>query len=115
MPATALVVLVTTASPEEAENLSRLLLERRLCACVTILPQVTSLFRWQGAIDLAREALLLIKTTSDALAALTREIRQHHSYQVPEIIALPIVGGNTDYLSWLASETQPATGEGRVR
>ena len=111
----AIVVLVTAASPEEAETLSRLLLDQRLCACVTILPQATSLFRWQGAIDVARESLLIIKTTLGALSALTSEIKQHHSYQVPEVIALPIVGGNPDYLSWLVSETQPEPGRSGAR
>ncbi len=108
--AEAIVVLVTAAGQEEAETLSRFLLDDRLCACVTVVPQATSIFRWQGSIDMARESLLVIKTTREALPALTEAIRRRHSYQVPEILALPVIGGSAEYLDWLAAETKPQPG-----
>ena len=112
MPASeAVVVLVTAAGQEEAEALSRALLEARLCACVTILPHVTSLFHWEGKVDVAQEALLVIKTIREALPALVEGVKRHHSYQVPEIIALPVAGGSEQYLSWLASETRLPPGD----
>lgn len=108
MPASeAIVVLVTAAGQEEAESLSRHLLEARLCACVTILPRATSLFRWEGSIETTQESLLVVKTTRDALPALIEGVKSRHSYQVPEIIALPVAGGSEQYLSWLFSETRP--------
>jgi len=105
--AEAVVVLVTAAGQEEAEALSRILLGERLCACVTIVPQTTSLFRWQGNIDVARESLLVVKTTREALPALGAAIKRHHSYQVPEVLAIPVVGGSAEYLDWLTTETKP--------
>ncbi len=108
--AEAVVVLVTAAGQEEAETLSRFLLDDRLCACVTIVPQATSIFRWQGNIDVASESLLVIKTTREALPALSAAIRRHHSYQVPEILALPVIGGSAEYLDWLIAETKPQPG-----
>ncbi len=102
----AVVVLVTTAGQQEAEALSRALLEARLCACVTILPHATSLFHWEGKVDVAQEALLVIKSTREALPALVEGVKSRHSYQTPEIIALPVVGGSEQYLSWLVSETR---------
>ena len=108
--AEAAVVFVTTAGQEEAETLSRVLLGDRLCACVTIVPQTTSIFRWQGNIDVARESLLVIKTTREALPALTAAVRRHHSYQVPEMLAIPVIGGSAEYLDWLTAETKPQPG-----
>jgi periplasmic divalent cation tolerance protein len=113
--AEALVVLVTAAGREEAEALSRTLLDAHLCACVTILPQATSLFRWEGKVDVAQEALLVIKTTREALPALAEIVKRCHSYQVPEIIALPVVGGSEEYLAWLASETRPGRADAPAR
>jgi len=109
-PSQALVVLVTTADAEEAERLARALLDRRLIACANVIPHVRSLFRWENQLECADESLLIMKTTTDALTPLTEEVKIHHSYDVPEVIALPVTGGSAEYLSWVAAEVQPAIG-----
>jgi periplasmic divalent cation tolerance protein len=101
-----IVVLITTSSPVEAENIANLLLENRKAACVNIIPGVRSAFWWQGKIDNAEESLLLIKTRADLFPDLMDIVKQAHSYTVPEIIALPIITGNPDYLSWIDTETK---------
>jgi uncharacterized protein involved in tolerance to divalent cations len=102
-----LVVLVTTSGEEEAQRLAQLLLEQRVIACANVIPRVSSLFHWQDRLEAAEESLMVIKTTSEALGAVISTVRQHHSYEVPEIIALPIVAGSDAYLAWLAREVQP--------
>ncbi len=97
----ALVVLTTVESPEDAERLARLLVERRLAACVQLLPPITSIYRWQGNVERASEILVLIKTTPDAYPRLEADLRAHHPYTTPEILALPVAAGSTDYLNWL--------------
>lgn len=96
-----MVVLITAGSEEEAHKIAGLLVNKRKAACVNIVPGVHSLFRWQGGIDSARESLLLVKTRSSLLAEIIRLVREIHSYEVPEIIALPVIGGSEDYLRWL--------------
>ena len=103
----ALVVLVTAAGDEEAERIARALLDRRLIACANVIPHLHSLFRWNNQLQQADESLLIMKTTPDALEELTAVVKLHHSYEVPEIIALPVVGGSHGYLSWLSSEVRP--------
>jgi len=98
------VVLVTVSSQAEAEKISSILLERRKAACVNIVPGVSSRFWWQGKIDSADEALLLIKTRSSAVPDVVELVKENHSYTVPEVIALPIIAGNDDYLSWIDAE-----------
>ncbi len=105
----ALVVITTTETQTDAERLAQALVERELAACVQVLPQITSIYRWQGKIEQAVEVLLLIKTTRAAYSELEAAIRQNHSYQTPEIIALPVEAGSTDYLSWLRSSLRPQT------
>ncbi len=100
-----LVVLVAAGSGEEAQKIAGVLLERRKVACVSIVPGVSSLFWWRGKIDSAAESLLIIKTRISGLDEVIALVRQVHSYEVPEIIALPVVGGNRDYLEWLDRET----------
>jgi len=110
MPAShAVVVLVTTANDEEAERLARTLLDQHLIACANVVPHVRSLFRWEGQIECAEESLLVMKTTSEALAPLTETVKREHSYDVPEIIALPVAGGSAEYLSWLAAQVRLTT------
>ncbi|HEY8459015.1 MAG TPA: divalent-cation tolerance protein CutA [Blastocatellia bacterium] len=99
--ADALVVLTTLENHEDGERLAGLLLESALAACVQILPPMTSIYRWQGAIERASEILLLIKTTRDAYPRVETVIKENHPYQTPEIIALPVAAGLADYLSWL--------------
>lgn len=109
MPAAeSLVVFVTASGEEEAERLARLLLQQRLVACASILPHVRSLFHWDGRLECAAESLLLLKTTAEALTALTETVRTNHSYDVPEIIAIPVCGGSADYLSWVRERVRPA-------
>lgn len=102
----ALVVLVTASSADEARQLARGLLENRLAACVNVVP-VASLFRWEGAIQQEAEALMIIKTRADAFDRLAQAIKAAHSYDVPEIIALPIAAGSAEYLKWIDDEVTP--------
>lgn len=101
-----IVVFVTCASEDEARRLAGLLLQARLAACVNIIDGVESFFHWQGKIDRAEEHLLIIKTQAALFEELAQLINQHHAYETPEIIALPIVAGSADYLSWIEEETR---------
>lgn len=97
-----IVVLTNCASAKEAKRIARDLVDKRLAACVNIIaPPVQSVYRWKAKIQKAREYSLLIKTTKECFAAVERTIRELHSYEVPEIIAVPIVAGSRDYLAWL--------------
>ena len=96
-----IVILVTTSTSEEAHKIADRLLNERKAACVSIVPGVSSFFRWQNERDAAREHLLIIKTKAELLNEIIDLVKQLHSYEVPEIIALPIVGGNPDYLEWI--------------
>ena len=101
-------LLVFTNLPDRAsaEKLAALLVERRLAACVNVLPPCTSVYRWQGEIQRDEEHPLLIKTTQDRYAELELLIRAHHPYELPEIIAVPIVRGQPAYLQWIFFETR---------
>jgi periplasmic divalent cation tolerance protein len=99
----ALVVITTTETNEDAERLARLLVERELAACVQVLPQITSVYRWQGKLEQATESLLLIKTTRAAYPRLETAIKENHPYQTPEIIAMPVEAGSNGYLNWLTA------------
>jgi periplasmic divalent cation tolerance protein len=101
----ALVVLITVASLGEAERIARRLVEDRLAACVNIVPQVRSLFIWQGKFSQEDEVLLVVKSRRARFRELTTAVKQLHSYSVPEIIALPILVGSSDYLRWVAEST----------
>ncbi len=97
------VVLVTCGNSTEAGRIARALVKRRLAACVNVLGAgVRSTYRWKGRVETAREHLLLIKTAKRKLRALRTAVERLHSYDVPEVIALPIVAGSPDYLRWLA-------------
>ena len=102
-PASLGVVLVTAGSEAEGDRLARHLVESRLAACVSLFP-LRSVYRWQGEIHTEPEWQLIIKTELSQIDALTLAITQHHSYEVPEIIALPIVAGLPDYLGWLQAQ-----------
>ncbi len=102
---TEVVVFITTGSEEEARSVAMALVERRIAACVNIVAKIESLFWWQGKLDSARESLLIIKTKASLLPEIIDLVKEVHSYEVPEVIALPIVGGNPDYLKWLNEET----------
>lgn len=102
----ALVVLVTAGSESEAETIARALLDERLAACVTIGGPIRSLYRWQGRVADDREWQLVIKTRADLFEALADRVRALHSYDVPEIIGLPVTVGNPAYLEWLEEATR---------
>jgi len=101
------IVFITTGSATEAQNIAHVLIEERLAACVNIIPSVTSVYRWQDQVQDDQEVLLIIKTAAKMLEKLAARVKQLHSYQVPEIIALPIVAGAQDYLHWLDEQTGP--------
>jgi periplasmic divalent cation tolerance protein len=98
-----IVVLVTCGSAKEARKIGRALVEAKLAACANVLGSpVQSIYRWKGKVESAREFLVVLKTSRKSFAAMERTIRQLHSYDVPEIIALPIAKGSRDYLSWIS-------------
>jgi len=101
--ATHLIVFCTCPSRDEAQKLSRLLVKDGEAACVSLIPAIESVYRWKGNVETNDEFLLLIKTTAARYHAVERTIRQNHPYEVPEIIALPIVAGETHYLDWLSA------------
>ena len=98
-----IIVIVTTASKQEAEKIANHLLNDKLIACANIVGPVTSLFRWRENVERAEEYLMLMKSRRDLFDRLTEAVKTLHSYEVPEIIAVPAVEGSRDYLNWLAS------------
>ena len=96
-----ILVLSTASSKDEARKLGRALVERLLAACVNIVPQVGSIYRWEGEVEEAEEWLLIIKTTRSAFERVRDAIKELHSYEVPECIAVPIESGSMEYLNWL--------------
>lgn len=98
------VVLITASSQEEADLIASDVVNSMLAACVNVIPGVTSLYRWKGALQRDEEWLLVVKSKLELLDALVQRVRAIHSYDVPEIIALPLIGGSQDYLRWLGQE-----------
>lgn len=96
-----IVVFMTAASGEEATRLADMLVGAHLAACVQILPEMESVYRWQGKVERQAEVLLIAKTTRGKFDELEREVRALHSYDTPEIVAVPIVAGSAPYLKWL--------------
>jgi periplasmic divalent cation tolerance protein len=103
----AYVVLVTLPDAQKAQELARTLVDERLAACVSIVSEVRSIYRWQGAVQEDAESLCVIKTSEERFAALKERILSLHPYEVPEVIALPVVAGHAPYLDWLASSVKP--------
>ena len=101
----AIVVLITAASREEADRIARRLVEDRLAACVTIVPQVRSIFMWEQKLSQEDEVLLLVKSRRARFTLLAEAVKRLHSYSVPEIIALPVVMGSADYIRWVSEST----------
>lgn len=102
----AIIVLVTTASAAEAERIAAILLEKKLIACANQIPGIQSLFRWEGKICRENEILLLLKSVAGKFDEIVQTVKANHSYQIPEIIALPIIAGSSDYLNWIKTETE---------
>jgi periplasmic divalent cation tolerance protein len=98
------VIFITAAAGEEARTIANILLQNRKAACVNILPRVSSLFWWNGKIDAAEESLIVAKTKASHIDDVVRLVKESHSYDIPEIIAVPIVGGSHDYLEWVDKE-----------
>ena len=96
-----IVILSTCATEEEAERLARTLLDARLAACVNVVPRVRSFYRWKGQVEDAAECLLVIKSSRPMFDALRSALVEAHSYEVPEVVALPILDGAPEYLQWL--------------
>jgi periplasmic divalent cation tolerance protein len=101
-----IIVLVTASSKKEAQKLTDCLLREKLAACVNVIDGLDSHFFWQGKIDKAKEALLIIKTRKSLFNKLAKKVKSLHSYEVPEIIALPIVAGYKKYLDWIDDSTR---------
>lgn len=99
-----IVVYVTAGSTAEADRLAQVLVEERLAACVNRVGPVRSVYRWRGKVERSEEELLIIKTRKELFAALQKRVRELHSYDVPEIIALPIIAGSEGYLRWLSEQ-----------
>ncbi len=105
--ADAIVVIMTAADRDEAARLAQMLVEKNLAACVQILPEIQSIYRWKGEIEKQGEILLLAKTLRSNFEELERQVRALHSYETPEIIALPVTAGSAPYLEWLDANVRP--------
>lgn len=101
MPAAAALLVLITCPPASAEALATALVERQLAACVNLVPNLRSVYRWQGAVERSEETLLLAKTTRAGYAALETAVRALHPYELPEIVAVDIATGLPAYLQWL--------------
>jgi periplasmic divalent cation tolerance protein len=101
-----ILVFITAASLPEAENISKTLVQGRLAACASVVPEVNSNFWWKDKLETTRESLLVIKTKSSLLPDIITAVKKIHSYSIPEIIALPIIGGSPDYLEWIDGEVK---------
>ena len=102
-----IVVLSTCASEDEAHKLGRLLLDGRLAACVSVLPGIRSMYHWKGAVETSTECLLLIKTSREQFTGVSAAIKKAHSYELPEVLALPVLDGSEEYLEWMGSHLGP--------
>lgn len=102
-------IVFVTAPPADAEGLAQVMVEQRVAACVNIIPAMRSIYSWKGEICNDGEALLIVKTTAARLQQLEALVVEHHPYEVPEIIALPIVEGHHPYLRWIDETTRGAT------
>jgi periplasmic divalent cation tolerance protein len=107
-----IVALSTVASPTDAERVARVLVERRLAACVNVVPGIVSVYRWKGKVERAEELLLVIKTGADRLEALREALLECHPYELPELVTLEVQGGHAPYLAWLDECVRAADGAG---
>ena len=103
-PTERLVVFITVSGEEEGRKIARLLVGERKAACVNVVPGADSIFWWKGKIDSGQESLLIVKTKASLFPEVVDLVKNAHSYEVPEIVAMPIVAGNEDYLEWLDQE-----------
>jgi periplasmic divalent cation tolerance protein len=103
-----IVVLTTCAVESDAERMARALVDGRLAACVNVVPGVRSFYHWKGETESSQEFLLIVKTSRDLFGALCAEMEKLHPYELPELLALPVVAGAENYLSWLQSNLRGA-------
>ena len=103
-----IVVLTTCAEESDAERMARALVDARLAACVNVVPGVRSFYHWKGKTESTEEYLLIVKTSRDLFGALRTEMEKLHPYELPELLALPVIAGAEDYLSWLQSNLREA-------
>lgn len=101
----AILILVTAGTPENAEAIASALVEQQLAACVAIVP-ICSVYRWQGVVERDDEWQLTIKTTRTQLAAVQDIVQKLHTYELPEVLAIPVLGGSEDYLTWLTQQVR---------
>ena len=101
-----LIVFVTTPTVEDGRKIARILVNKKLAACVNILPWITSIYTWEGEICDDGEILLIIKTRADLFDRLSATVDKEHPYEVPEVIAIPLTAGAADYLHWIDEATQ---------
>ena len=102
------VVFSTCPDVTTAQRLGAALVEARLAACVSVVPGLLSIYRWQGAVQEDAECLLVMKTSVTRVAALTEWLRTHHPYELPEIVAVPVTAGAQNYLHWVVAQTEPS-------
>jgi periplasmic divalent cation tolerance protein len=101
-----IVIYITTGSVNEAEKIGRTLVEEKLVACSNIISPIRSIYSWQGKICDDKEALMVLKTKRTLFTQIVKRVEKLHSYDVPEIIAIPIIDGSVKYLSWINEETK---------
>jgi len=102
-----MLVYISCGSLDNARQLARSLVEEQLAACVSIVPKIESVYRWQGQVENAEESMLLVKTRSEAFTALRDRVCILHHYELPEIVAVPIVAGLEPYLTWITEAVKP--------
>lgn len=102
-------IYITVADMHEAKKIGRMLVEKRLAACVNLLDAMQSMYWWEGAVQESREVVLIAKTTRRLVSALTAAVKENHSYECPCIISLPIEAGNPAFLKWISDETNQAS------
>lgn len=107
---TACIVYMTATDRSEALRIGHALVEERLAACVNLLGEITSLYRWDGAVQQAGEVAFIAKTTAEKVAALTKRVEALHSYETPCVVAVPVTGGSALFLEWVAGEVTGACG-----
>lgn len=105
-----IAIFVTASSQEEATRIGHLLVEKKLAACVNLVPGIRSIFEWQGEVSEEQECLMVIKSTTEVFDLLEATVKAHHSYDVPEIIAMSIVKGSAEYLAWVKEMTKQPLG-----
>lgn len=104
-------VYITVGNSAEGARIGKELVESRLAACVNLIPNMVSLYWWEGKIERSEEAIVVAKTRTDLLQALTDKVNEMHSYKIPAMVVLPITGGNPAYLNWIRDETQAPEGK----